>query len=114
MHLAIRYYLERVCGTMPAKAAAASNSGADATPKKRKISQADSDKKQSGVSFEVYHSEAATFQSTGEFRKAINSYTRVNISHVFSHSLVTVLAFLLCHISLGYDVNMLFLTVSYC
>jgi hypothetical protein len=50
---------------------------ADAVPKKRRVSHADSEKKTSGVSFEVYHSEAGTFQSIGEYKKAINSYSRV-------------------------------------
>jgi len=43
---------------------------------------ADGEKKEktvSTVSFEVYQSEAATFQNIGEFRKAINSYTRVSM-----------------------------------
>jgi len=60
----------------------AANSGPDASPKKRrKFSLTDNDKKDKevGVSFEVYQSEAATFQSIGEFRKAINSYTRVSV-----------------------------------
>jgi len=42
---------------------------------------ADGEKKEKTVNtvpFEVYQSEAATFQNIGEFRKAINSYTRVS------------------------------------
>jgi len=57
------------------------NSGADASPKKTKLGLMDGEKKEPvvGVSFEVYQSEAATFQGIGEFRKAINSYTRVSV-----------------------------------
>jgi tetratricopeptide (TPR) repeat protein len=64
---------------MPVKAGTqrqGAQAAAETTPKKRKISQTDSEKKATGVSFEVFHSEAATFQGIGEFRKAINSYTR--------------------------------------
>jgi len=72
---------------MPAKSTTqrsgqAANSGADASPKKgnfsRSLGDADKKEKESGVSFEVYQSEAATFLNIGEFRKAINSYTRVS------------------------------------
>jgi len=71
---------------MPAKSTsqrqAANASGPDASPtKKREFSLVDGDKKKKevGVSFEVYQSEAATFLSIGEFRKAITSYTRVSV-----------------------------------
>jgi len=61
----------------------AANNAADGSPKKRKFSLtlADNEKKEKdvGVSFEVFQSEAATFQGIGEFRKAINSYTRVSV-----------------------------------
>jgi len=52
----------------------------DGSPKKRKYSLSDGEKKEktATVSFEVYQSEAATFQNIGEFRKAINSYTTVS------------------------------------
>jgi len=72
---------------MPAKSTSqrsgqAANGGTDASPKKGNFSRSlgDSDKKEkdSGVSFEVYQSEAATFLNIGEYRKAINSYTRVS------------------------------------
>jgi len=58
------------------------NNGPD-SPRKRKYSLMDGDKKDKGVtgtvSFEVYQSEAATFLSIGEYRKAINSYTTVSV-----------------------------------
>jgi hypothetical protein len=60
--------------------------GAETTPKKRKISQADSEKKGVGVSFEVYQSEAATFQGIGEYKKAINSYGRVWCSYLLNNN----------------------------
>jgi hypothetical protein len=63
---------------MPVKGGKGGAGAADAVPKKRKVSH-DSDKKSAGVSFEVYHSEAGTFQSIGEFKKAINSYSRVRL-----------------------------------
>jgi len=58
------------------------SSAGDTSPKKRKFSIGDGDKKErdaGGVSFEVYQSEAATFQNIGEFTKAINSYTIVSV-----------------------------------
>lgn len=62
---------------MPAKSPAQrAGSTAPETKKSRKISQADSEKKGT-ISFEVYHSEASTFQSIGEHKKAVNSYTKV-------------------------------------
>ena len=59
----------------------AAGGGADSSPKKRKYS-IDGEKKEKdvgGVSYEVYQSEAATFQNIGEFRKAIDSYTKVSV-----------------------------------
>jgi len=66
----------------------AANSGADASPRKRKLSlsltEGEKKERTGGVSFEVYQSEAATFQGIGEYRKAINSYTRVSAISVHS------------------------------
>jgi len=61
----------------------AASGGPDASPRrKREYSFADNDGdkkgKEGGVSFEVFQSEAATFQNIGEFQKAISSYTRVS------------------------------------
>jgi len=62
----------------------AANTGPDASPKKKREysfvdNAGDKKSKESSVSFEVYQSEAATFQNIGEFRKAIASYTRVSV-----------------------------------
>ena len=42
-----------------------------------------SEKKDAGASFDVYHSEAITFQAIGEYRKSINSYTKVKLYLMF-------------------------------
>jgi len=63
---------------MPIKSNSPTMSGN--VPKRRKVSQSESEKKSPAVSFEVYHSEAATFQSIGEPKKAIHSYTKVSFT----------------------------------
>jgi len=61
----------------------AASNGTDSSPKRKRkfsLTAADDEKKGKEVtgSFEVYQSEAATFQNIGHFRKAINSYTTVS------------------------------------
>lgn len=43
-----------------------------------------SEKKDAGASFDVFHSEAITFQAIGEYRKSINSYTKVKLTAIVS------------------------------
>jgi len=59
-----------VKNTSQRQAAQGTTGGADGEKKEKAVST---------VSFEVFQSEAATFQNIGEFRKAINSYTRVSM-----------------------------------
>jgi len=76
--------------------------GADASPKKRKYSLSENEKKEKTVtvSFEVYQSEATTFQGIGEFRKAINSYTRVSLCSCSAQTYTDFITFLYLYSSL--------------
>lgn len=58
--------------------AAAQGPGEARKKRRGSVQSDDSDRKAPAISFEVYHSEAVTFQSIGEYRKAINSYTKAS------------------------------------
>ena len=54
------------------------NYTAIADDSKKARNKGENEKQQSTGSFDLHHSEAHTFQSIGEFKKAIASYSKVN------------------------------------
>lgn len=54
------------------------NYAATAEDSKKARNKGENEKQPSTGSFDLYHSEAHTFQSIGEFKKAIASYSKVN------------------------------------